>query len=438
MSRKDEEFLIRENAEVSLGEDQTWIAKLLAAFPAFKSRNYQLYFTGQLVSMIGTWLQVVAEGWLVLTLTNSAFLIGLVTACATIPSLLFSLYGGVIVDRLPKKRILLFTQTSAMLLALIYGTLTVLHHINIYEIMTLAFLLGTVNAVDIPARQALVVELVDDKESLSSAIALNSGIYNAARVVGPGIAGLIIAIVGSGGAFLLNGVSYIAAIIAIYLMILSVKTEKHDMHPLQAIKDGLTYSFSHPVIRILLIFTAVVSVFGWSYTTEMPYIAEHTFHVGAAGLGYLYAGNGLGALVGTFFLSAFSKKINATKLILGGCWLFTISIFLFSFTHLIAFGMLTLFLAGVGLVLQFATVNTTLQHMVEDTMRGRVMSIYSLLFVGLIPFGSFAIGWASDTLSTSLALQISMIVVFTFSVYLFFMRKKIRAQHRTYLSEQEK
>lgn len=437
MSHKDEEFLISESAELSFGENSTWVAKLLAAFPAFKSKNYQLYFAGQLVSMIGTWLQVVAEGWLVLTLTNSAFLIGLVTACATVPSLLFSLYGGVIVDRLPKKYILLFTQTSAMILALLYGTLAILHRINIYEIMGLAFLLGTVNAVDIPARQSLVVELVDDRESLNSAVALNAGIFNAARVVGPGIAGLIIALVGSGGAFLLNGVSYIAAIGALYFMTLSIKVEKHDMHPIQAIKDGIRYSFSHPIMRILLIFTAVVSIFGWSYTTEMPYIAKHTFNLDATGLGYLYGANGLGALIGTFLLSAFSKKFSKTIFILGGCWLFTLSIFLFSFTHILLFGLVTLFFAGVGLVAQFATVNTTMQHMVEDTMRGRVMSIYSLLFVGLIPFGSFEIGWVSEKFGTSLALQVSMVVVFAFSLYVFFKRKKIRAEHEEYLADRK-
>ncbi|HEV2340012.1 MAG TPA: MFS transporter, partial [Patescibacteria group bacterium] len=240
--RKEEQYICNECPEISIGEYPDWASKILVAFPAFKSKNYQYYFTGQLVSLIGTWLQVIAEGWLVLQLTNSPFLIGLVAALATAPSLLLSLFGGVLVDRFQTKTILLVTQSAAMVLALIYGLLTIFHVINLLEICILAFLLGIVNAIDIPARQAFVVELVD-KEELGSAIALNSGTFNGARVIGPAVAGLLIGFIGSGGAFILNGISYIASIIGLVLFHVHAKKESTagGIHPIAAIKRGLQY-----------------------------------------------------------------------------------------------------------------------------------------------------------------------------------------------------
>lgn len=428
---EEQDLLYQENQEVSIGENPTWVERIMAAFPAFESRNYRLYFSGQLISLIGTWLQIVAEGWLVLQLTNSPLLIGLVTALATLPSLLFSLFGGVIVDKFPKKKILLFTQYASMILALLYGSLTVLHFITIYEIMTLAFLLGIVNALDIPARQAFVVDLVG-KEALGSAIALNSGVFNAARVVGPSIAGILIALVGSGGAFLLNGVSYIAAIIVLYLMHVESRPSMLHGNPMKAIRDGVSYAFAHPIIRMLLIFTGVVSIFGWSYSTIMPYIAKQTFGMNAEGLGYLYAASGLGALVGTFFISAFAKKISGTVFIIGGSLLFCVSLVLFTLTHVVIIAYVLLFFAGVGLLSQFATINTTIQHMVEDNMRGRVMALYSLMFLGLAPLGNFEIGYLSEHFGTGIAIQVGLFFVFVFTLFVFFSRNRTRAKQEAY------
>lgn len=429
-------LLYEENQETRVGEDPTWTSRILTAFPAFKSGNYRLYFTGQLISLIGTWLQIVAEGWLVLTLTNSPFLIGLVAALATLPTLLFALFGGVIVDRFPKKKILLFTQYSSMILALIYGVLTVFHLITISEIMILAFLLGVVNALDIPARQAFVVDLVG-KESLSSAIALNTGVFNGARIIGPGIAGVVIAWIGSGGAFLLNGFSYIAAIVALYYM--HVEGTVSDVHanPFVAIKQGVAYAFSHPVIRGLLLFTGIVSIFGWSYTTLMPYIAAHTFKLNAAGLGYLYVASGLGALCGTFLISFFSKKIKPIVFILGGSLVFCLALLLFTLTRNTWFAFLLLFISGTGLLVQFATINTTIQHMVEDSMRGRVMALYSLMFLGLTPVGNFEIGYLADRLNTSFAIQIGLGIVFLFSCIFLLRRNAIREAQKRYENNKE-
>ena len=427
----DETNIINESAEISVGENSGWVQAIGNSFPAFKNHNYKLYFSGQLISLIGTWLQIVAQGWLVLKLTNSAILIGLVAALATLPSLLFTLFGGVIVDWFPKKKILLFTQSSAMVLAFILGILTVAHIINVGEICVLAFLLGTVNAIDAPARQAFVPEMVS-KEELASAIALNSGAFNTARVIGPGVAGLLIALVGTGGAFIINGLSYIAVIIALLKMNTQSRVSKRNTNALRAIQQGFIYSFSHPVIRTLIVFTAVSSVFGWSYTTIMPIIAQNEFHVEAAGLGYLYAATGLGALMATFLIAAFAKRVEPVMFIAGGSMLFAVSLILFSYTTNFTLALVLLFFAGLGLLSQFAMMNTRIQSLVKSEFRGRVMSIYVFMFIGLAPLGNFEIGWLSEKAGTSFAIRLGAIIVFIFAFIVFLRRNKITGAFNKY------
>jgi len=406
-------------------------------FPAFKSRNYRLYFVGQLVSLIGTWLQIVAESWLVLTLTNSAFLIGLVAACATVPTLIFSLFGGVIVDRFPKRKILVATQVSAMILAFIYGFMTVFHIINIWEIMILAFLLGVVNALDFPARQAFTTELVE-KEHLSSAIAINAGMFNGARVIGPGVAGILIALFGPGGAFIINAISYIAGIVCIFPMKMQEGTiNKAHAHPIQAIKDGLSYTFSHPTIRSLILLTGVISIFGWSYSTVMPLIAKNSLHVGAAGLGYLYAAAGLGALVSTFMVSAFLKRVGATFFIVFGTILFPLSLFGFTYTTSMYVALPFLFFSGVGLLSCFAVMNTSIQHAVEDSFRGRVLSIYILAFVGLFPVGNFEIGFVSENFGPQNAIRFGAVIVILAGILFYLSRNKREKLQEEYDSRKD-
>ncbi len=397
--------------------------RALVIFPAFKSKNYRYYFIGQLISLAGTWLQVVAEGWLVLTLTNSAFLIGIVAACATLPTLFFSLFGGVIIDRFSTKKILLVTQTAAMILAGIYGILTVLHVIDIWSIMLLAFLLGVVSAIDFPARQAFTIELVE-RDHLSSAIALNAGIFNAARIIGPGVAGVLIALFGPGGAFLVNSVTYIAAIISTYLIKTAAQKKSVHPHPIRAINEGLSYTFSHPTIRTLIILAAIISIFGWSYTTIMPYIAKNTLHANAATLGYLYAVAGIGALIATFLISALSKKISGTAFIVGGTLLYAVSIFGFTFAKSFLFALPFLFFSGIGLLSAFANINALVQHSVEDKFRGRVLSIYILSFIGLLPFGNFQIGFVSEYLGPENAIRIGAVIVFFAAAWFYFSSKK--------------
>lgn len=407
----------------TIDELENWFFRALNAFPAFKYRNYRLYFLGQLVSLIGTWLQMVAEGWLVLELTHSAFWVGVEAAASTIPVLFFTLFGGVIVDRFNKKYILIFTQVSSMILALTLGFLAVFHFVNLWEMIVLAFLLGCVNALDMPARQSFVVDLVDRKD-LSSAIALNAAMFNGARVIGPAAAGALIAVIGTGGAFVLNGLSYIAVIIALLFIITKyVKLDFHP-HPITAIKEGLSYSFSNSLIKSLLILSAVSSIFGWSYSTIMPVVVKDIFHKDAAALGFFYSASGIGAITAAVIVSMGSKRISPMKFILGGNLLFALSIIAFTFTANMYVAFVFLFLAGLGILMQFSTINTTIQHAVSDNLRGRVLSIYTLTFLGLSPFGSLQVGFLGERFGPEFAIRLGAIIVFSYGAYLFLRRKK--------------
>lgn len=400
-------------------------------FPALSNKNYQLYFSGQFVSLIGTWMQIVAQGWLVLKLTNSPFLIGLVAAIAAFPTLLFSIFGGLIVDKFPKRKILIFTQISAMVLAFILGILTIFKIVNVWEIAFLAFLLGVVNAIDIPARQSFVVELVG-KENMPSAISINSGSFNGARVIGPSLAGILIGMIGVGGAFILNGLSYIAVIIALLKIKVADFAGKTHPNPLKAIEEGISYSYTHPIISTLLVFTAVVSIFGWSFTTILPVIVQDIFHMDATGLGYLYAAVGLGAVSGAISVSAFSKKVSALVFILGGNTLFSLAIILFTLSYSLPLALFSLFIAGFGLLSMFSMINSTIQNLVEDHFRGRVMSLYTVMFLGMAPFGSLQIGFLSQHLGTGFAIRVGAILCLLFGTLIFINREKIRASHENY------
>ncbi len=395
-------------------------------------RNYQLYFSGQLISLCGTWLQTVAQGWLVLQLTNSAFLVGLVAAASMLPSLLFSLLGGVIVDRFPKRKILLFTQSAAMCLALVLGTLTVLNIVTVTEIVVLAFLLGTVNSIDVPARQSFVIEMVG-RDALASAIALNSGIFNAARVIGPGFAGILIALVGTGGTFIINGLSYAAVIAA--LMSIRIENERAqapEISTLTAIREGIGYAFSEPVIRTLLLFVGVTSVFGWSYSSMLPVIARNIYHADAAVLGHFYSATGVGAVIAMILVSAFSRQIKASWFIFGGNILFVLSLIMFTYTANIAIALFLLFISGLGIISQMAMINTTIQRLSDDRLRGRVMAIYALMVMGMAPLGHLAVGFFTEHYGPQFAIRFGASIVFIFASILFLSRNWIRNAHERY------
>lgn len=397
--------------------------KLLKAFPAFGHKNYRFYFAGQLVSLIGTWLQMVAQGWLVFQLTHSAFWVGAVAALGSLPILFFPLFGGVIIDRLPKKNILIFTQFVAMVLAFILGFLVVLGTADLFSICILSFLLGAVTALDLPTRQAFAVEMVG-KDSLTSAIALNSATFNSARVIGPGVAGIIIALIGVGGAFILNGLSYIAVLLALFFIKVQPHISRTHTHPLHALKEGVGYTFHHPLIRNLLLLTAVTSIFGWSYATILPVIAEKSFHLSASGLGYLYSVSGMGAVFTTILISVYSRKVSPFVFIIGGDMLFVLAIMVFTFSSNAIIGGVFLFFAGAGLIAQFATINSLIQHTVADELRGRVASLYILMFLGMQPLGNFQVGILSEYYGTAFALRLGATIVFLFGLYFLFSQKE--------------
>jgi len=425
---KTDNYIIDESPEVSIGESPGWTNKLLQAFPAFRHKNYQLYFFGQFISLTGTWLQIVGQGWLVFQLTKSAYLVGLVTAIGLLPILLFALFAGVIIDRYPKKKLLLIVQILAMICALTLGVLTVAGSITVLQIAILAFLLGTTDALDKPARQAFVVEMVGKKD-LSSAIALNAAIFNGARVVGPAIAGILIALYGIGWAFILNAISYIFVIIAMAFIQVDDTPHPSPLHPFAAVKEGLIYSFSHTVIKMLLIFTAITAVFGWSYATLMPVVITNTFHQGAGSLGLFYGATGLGALLATVFVSAFAKRVNPLRFIIIGNTLFALSITFFTLTTHVFFALIFLFFSGLGLIMQFSTINSMIQHVVSDHIRGRVMSIYVLMFMGMLPIGSYLIGLLAENFGTSVAIEIGAGVVFVSGAYIYVHRRYIQQEY---------
>lgn len=420
---KEEEYIISESQEISLVQNPL-IRKFFQAFPALKHRNYRLYFIGQLLSLVGTWIQIVALGWLVFQLTKSAFMVGLVSSLGSLPVLIFGLFGGVIVDKFEKKKVLIFTQISSMILAFILGLLTISGVITVPQIVILAFMAGLISAIDMPARHAFVVEMVGKKE-MASAIALNAGVFSGARVIGPAMAGAIIAAMGEGVGFVLNGFSYIPFVVVLFLIFAKSAVSSLDLHPLKAIKQGITYSFSHPSIKTLLVFVAVTSIFGWSYSTILPVVAEKIFHAGASGFGYLHASGGLGAVLATILVSAYSKRINPAVFIFGGSFLFSIALFLFSLTSNIQFAFVFLFFVGFGLTAKFATINSTIQQMVDNRLRGRVMSIYTLMFLGMNPIGSLQIGFFAEHFGSPFAIRLGAIVVFLFALLFCFNRKKI-------------
>jgi MFS family permease len=392
-------------------------------FPALGHKNYRAYFIGQVVSLIGTWLQTVAQGWLVFELTKSAFMVGFVTALGFLPVLLFSLLGGVLVDRFHKRQLLILTQALSMILGIILGLLALTGHATVLWVSILAFLTGLVNALDAPARQSFTVELVGS-EHLPSAIALNMGSFNVARVIGPAIAGILIASFGTGWAFLLNGLSFLGPLIALLWMNVKSDIPKHHPHPFQSIKIGLDYVRGHQYIKSLLIFIAISSIFGWPYTTMMPIISEQVFHSDAAGLGILYSVAGAGAIVSTLIISGFYKKFKVDNLIYIGSVIFSIAIIVFSLTSKFSYALPALFFTGMGLALQNALVNSAIQHKTESALRGRVMSIFIMCLMGMQPVGSFQIGFVTEYFGPQFALAMGGFAMLMNLLFLYYSLNK--------------
>jgi len=376
-------------------------------FTSLRHRNFQLYFGGQLISAAGTWMQIIAQGWLVYQLSRSELILGIVGFAAAIPALLISPWGGVVVDRVPKRSLLVMTQTSAMLLAFILAWLTFSNRILVWHVILLAACLGAVNAFDAPARQAFVVEMVG-REDLTNAIALNSMMFNSARVVGPAIGGLLLVAFGAAWCFLINGISFLAVIAGLLAMhVPPPRVRKTTTSPWYDLVRGVRYVRTHSELGGLLLLALIFSLFGMSYTTLLPAFVDQVLGQGAAGFGWINATTGLGAVSGALMVASAGDHGRRGRWLNRASLAFPLTLLAFAYMSYFPVSLLLAFGLGVGFMLQFTLMNTLLQTRVADSMRGRVLSLYTLTFFGFAPFGNLAIGWLSERLGLSVAISAS-------------------------------
>jgi MFS family permease len=377
-----------------------------SALSAFKYRNYRLYFFGQLISMSGTWMQTVAQGWLVFNLTKSELALGLVACAAGLPSLILSPIAGVVVERLARHKILLVTQTLQMLLAFALAALTFGQTVQVWHVLALAFFLGATNALDAPARQALVIDLVG-KEDLSSGITLTATMFNASRVLGPSIAGIALVSIGPGWCFFLNGVSFIAVIVSLLMMNVVLKERAVGAFtPLRQLRDGLRFSRYHETIAPLLLLAAVTSVFTLNVATLLPAFADKVLHSPTDAYALLSAMYGIGAVIASLLVPRLGGRFGRGKVVLAMA-LITPPVFMVMalVTSVPLAAVLTL-ITGFQMILQFVTMNTLIQSEVPDQFRGRVLSLYTLTFFGLAPFGALALGGIAEAITTPGAIMV--------------------------------
>jgi MFS family permease len=360
---------------------------------ALEHRNYRLFFMGQSVSLIGTWLTRVATSWLVYRLSGSALLLGVIGFCGQIPTFLLGPFAGVLVDRWNRHRLLVVTQVLAMLQSFALAVLALTGVITVWHVAVLMVVQGLINAFDMPARQAFVVEMVEDRKDLPNAIALNSSMFNGARLLGPSVAGALIALAGEGGCFLIDGFSYVAVILSLLAMRITVRArERKSQHVLTELKEGFDYAFRFPPIRAVLGLLALVSLMGMPFTVLMPVMASEVLHGGPNTLGFLMAASGLGALCGAVFLASRRTVRGFGRVIIATATLFGAALVAFSFSRHVALSLLAMVAVGFGMIVTMAASNTVLQTIVEERMRGRLMSFYSMAFMGTAPFGSLMAG----------------------------------------------
>jgi len=362
-------------------------------FRALKYRNFRLFFIGQGISIVGTWMQQVAMGWLVYRLTSSPLLLGVVAFASQIPMFALTPLAGVMSDRLDRRRMIIFTQILSMIQALLLAFLTLTGAIAVWHIIVLGIFLGCINSFDIPSRQSFIVEMVEKKENLANAIALNSLMFNAARLVGPSIAGIIIGIAGEGVCFLLNGISFIAAIWALYSMnIRPRKVHGQDSHILEGLKEGLRYAYASLPIRFILTLLGVVSLMGMSYVVLMPVFAKDILKGGPSTFGLMMASAGVGALFATVYLAPRKNILRIAGMIPVFSSIFAVGLIAFSLSRALWLSLLLLAFTGFGIMAHMASSNIILQTIVDDDKRGRIMSLYAMAFIGVAPFGSLLTG----------------------------------------------
>jgi len=397
---------------------------------AFRHRNFQLFFGGQLISLTGTWMQAVAESWLIFRLTGSSALLGTTSFLTLVPVFLFATIGGTVADRRHRHRIILTTQTAAMLLTFVLAALTLGGRVQVWHVFVLATCLGIVNAFDIPARQAFIVEMVG-REDLSNAIALNSTMVNGARIVGPAIAGVVVALVGEGWCFLLNAVSYIAVITGLLLMRVPPRPRPAARNSaLRETLEGFQFVARTAPVRALLLLLGVVSFAGMPYSVLMPIFAESILVSGSKGLGLLMAASGLGSLGGAVALATRSGVRGLGRWVAIATACFGGALIAFSFSRSFWLSAAMLVPVGAAMIVEMAASNTLIQAMVPNVLRGRVMAVYSMMFMGMAPFGALFAGWLAERIgapyTVALGGSICIIAAAVFSFYLPSLRHEAR------------
>lgn len=364
------------------------------AWRALRHRNFRLFFGGQTISLIGTWMTRVATSWLVYRLTKSSLFLGTVGFAGQIPTFLLAPLAGVIVDRIDRRKVLVWTQALAMVQSLVLAWLTLSHRINIGEVLALSAMQGVINAFDMPGRQSFMIRMVEDRADLSNAIAINSSMVNAARLIGPSLAGLLIAATNEGWCFLVDGISYVAVIASLLMMRITRDAPQHQgaTTMLEQLRQGWDYVAESLPIRSILTLFALISLMGWPFMVLMPIFAAQVLHGGPHTLGFLMGAVGVGSLISALALAARRSVRGLLKVIPTGAALFGIGLVAFGFSHSIWVSIPLMFVTGYGMLLGITTSNTILQTLVDEKMRGRVMSYYTMAFVGMAPFGSLVAG----------------------------------------------
>jgi MFS family permease len=392
-------------------------------FRALRHRNFRLFWTGQLVSVVGTWMQSVAQGWLMHRLTSSPLMLGLLGFCQFLPVTLVALWAGVVVDRMDKRRLILVTQTLSLVQALALALIVTTGVVQPWMLLVLALVFGVINAFDLPARQSFLIEMVG-KEDLSNAIALNSAAFNTARVFGPAVAGVLLATIGEGGCFWLNALSYLAVLAALLAMTPVGRQETRDSSA--TLMDGVRYAWSLPPVRNLLLLLGIAAGLGFQYTVLLPVYARDILHTGAEAYGLMMAAFGLGSLLSAIWMTRQLSRWDLRRNLQIGLVSSGIGMGLFAWSRSLPFTLAMGFLAGFGLILYVASTNTMIQLIIEDRFRGRVMSLYTLMFIGTAPLGALLAGGIAQRVGAPAATSVCAVILLGSALWVSYRLRVIR------------
>jgi MFS family permease len=394
-------------------------------FRALRHRNFRLFWIGQLISVVGTWMQSVAQGWLMHRLTSSPLMLGLLGFCQFVPVTFLSLSAGVVVDRVDKRRLILITQFLALLQAAFLAVLVTSGSVRPWMVLALALAFGVINAFDLPARQSFLIELVG-KEDLSNAIALNSAAFNTARIFGPAVAGVLVATVGEGGCFWLNALSYVAVLVGLAMMTPVDQGEKRDASA--TLMDGVRYAWSLPPVRNLLLLLAVAAGLGFQYMVLLPVYARDILKTGAEAYGLMVTAFGLGSLVSAMWMTRQLSRWDLRRNLLVGLVSGGIGMGFFAWSRSLPLTLVMGFLAGFGLILYVASTNTMIQLIIEDRFRGRIMSLYTLMFIGTAPIGSLLTGTIAQRAGAPAATSVCAVILLGSALWVSYRLRVIRAR----------